>query len=89
MPGPLRLALLPIARAELIGLQGVEHAQHFINVAADGEIGNHNETNDAFRVNDISGALGDTGVGVEDAERGGEFALDVGEHGERQIFSEG
>src|SRR5262245_54169106 len=29
------VALLPVAGAELVGLQGVEHAQHFLRVAAD------------------------------------------------------
>src|SRR3546814_5199839 len=30
-------ALLPVAGAEFVGLQGVEHAQHFLRVAADAE----------------------------------------------------
>src|SRR3546814_2212552 len=30
-------ALLPVAGAEFVGLQGVAHAQHFLRVAADAE----------------------------------------------------
>ena len=33
------LALLPVARAELVGLQGVEHAQDLVDVAAHVEVG--------------------------------------------------
>ena len=33
-----RFALLPVARAELVGLQRVEHAQHLVDVAADVQV---------------------------------------------------
>src|SRR5262245_349289 len=36
-------ALLPVAGAELVGLQGVEHAQHFLRVAADREVVHRHE----------------------------------------------
>src|SRR5215469_1720924 len=78
-------ALLPVARAELVGLQRIEHAQHFLGAAADAQVGDVDEADDALRVDDVSGALRDTGPGVEDAERTRQLALDVREHGERQV----
>src|SRR3546814_18751934 len=36
-------ALLPVAGAEFVGLQGVEHAQHFLRVAADAEVVHRHE----------------------------------------------
>ena len=61
-------ALLPVAGAELVGLQRIEHTQHFLRVAADRQIGDVDEANDAFRIDNEGGALGDAGVDVENAE---------------------
>src|SRR5687768_10966432 len=41
--GERLLALLPVARAELVGLQGVEDAQHLGGIAADAEIVDRDE----------------------------------------------
>src|SRR5499427_8021231 len=59
--------LLPVARAQLVGLQGIEHPQYFLGAAADTEIRYVDEADHA--------------LGIEDAEAAGELALDVGEHG--------
>ena len=63
-------ALLPVARAQLVGLQRVEHAQHFFRVAADGQVGHVDEADHAFRIDDEGRALRNARVLVEDAERG-------------------
>src|SRR5271163_692303 len=46
------LALLPIAGAELVGLQRVQHADHFVRVTTDVEVGDVDESNDTLRVDD-------------------------------------
>src|SRR5262252_1570005 len=43
-------ALLPIAGAELIGLQRIEHPQHFLGTAPDAEVGDVDEADDVLRV---------------------------------------
>ena len=63
------LALLPVAGAQLVGLQRVEHAQNFLRVAAHGKIGHVHEANDVLRIDDEGGALGDAGLLIQDAER--------------------
>ena len=63
-------ALLPVAGAQLVGLQRVEHAQHFLRAAADVQVGDVHEADHALRVHDVRGALRDAGFRVEDAERG-------------------
>src|SRR5512139_2761658 len=42
------VALLPVAGAEFVGLQRVEHAQHFLRIAADREVVDRHEADDAF-----------------------------------------
>src|SRR5262245_60588839 len=42
------LALLPVAGAELVGLQRIEHAQHFLWIAADREVVHRDEADDAL-----------------------------------------
>src|SRR5690606_37182104 len=64
------LALLPIARAELVGLQRIEDAQDLVDVTADVHVGDHREADDVVRVDDEGRALGHAFFVVEDAERG-------------------
>ena len=60
-------ALVPVARAQLVGLQGVEHPQHLGDVPADRAGGHHGELDLVVRVDDEGGALGDA-VLAEHAE---------------------
>jgi hypothetical protein len=80
------LALLPVAGAELIGLQGVEHAQDFLRVAADREVVHRNETDDVLRVHDEGGALCDSFVRIEYPKGRRQLTFDVGQHREGEIF---
>src|SRR3974390_3060810 len=67
------LALLPVARAKLVGLQRVDDPQYFLGVAADAEVGHVDEANHALGIDDVSRALRHSGLGIEDAERGREL----------------
>jgi hypothetical protein len=58
-----------VARAQLVGLQRVEHAQHFLRVAADRQVVDRGEADDAVRIDDEGRAQRHAGVLVEDAER--------------------
>src|SRR5215470_10665668 len=71
------IALLPVAGAELVGLQSVEHAQDLLRVAADAEVVHGDEANDPFGIDDEGSAQRYTLSRVEDAERGAELAPDV------------
>src|SRR5690606_23776839 len=75
------LARLPVARAKLIRLQRVEHAQDLVDVAADVHVGDRNEADDALRIDDEGRALRDAFL-VENAERGAQVLAKVGQHGE-------
>src|SRR6056297_41304 len=77
--------LLPVAGAELVGLQGVQYPQHLVGAAADVQIGDINEAHDIVRVDDKGRPLRDAFCFVENAQRGAQFTLDVGEHRERQV----
>ncbi len=77
-------ALVPVARAQLVGLQRVEHPQHLGDVAADRTGGHHDELDLVVRVHDEGGPLRDT-VGAEHAAGGGQLTLDVAEHREGQL----
>src|ERR1700728_3923070 len=79
------LTLLPVARAQLIGLQRVEHAQHFLGAAADIQVGDVDEADHALRIDDEGGALRHARLRIEDAERTGQLALDVRQHREREL----
>src|SRR5215472_13364598 len=79
-------ALLPVAGAELIRLQRIEHSQHVLGAAADGEVGHVDEADHTLGVDDVGGALGHAGLRVEDSECARELALDIREHRERQIL---
>src|SRR5665213_3299425 len=73
------LPLLPVARAQLVGLQ------HFRRVAAYRKIGDVNETDHTLRVDHEGGALGDAGLAIENTQGVAELALDVRQHRKRQI----
>src|SRR5688572_16056580 len=45
-------ALAPVARAQLVALQRVEHAQHFVRIAADRTGGDVDELDLAVRIDD-------------------------------------
>src|SRR6266481_1010335 len=83
------VALLPVAGAELVGLQRIEHAQHFLRVAADREVVHRHEADDAVGIDDEGGAQAHALALVEDAERPGKLALEIGQHGERQRLQVG
>src|SRR6516165_576785 len=63
-----RLALVPVAGAELVGLQSVEHAQHLVHVAPDVEVGHRDEPDDPLRVDDERRPHRHPGRGVQDPE---------------------
>src|SRR5215471_21336921 len=83
------LALLPVARAQLVRLQRIEHAQHLFRVAAYAHVVDGNEADDALRVDDESGAQRDPFLLVQDAEPLRQLTLDVGQHGEGQVLQIG
>ncbi len=78
--------LLPVARAEFVGLQCIKNTQNFFRAASHREIGDIDEADDAFGIDQESCALGDAFFRIENAQLLGEFALDVSEHGEGQIL---
>src|SRR5262245_51706533 len=53
------LAFLPVAGAELVGLQGVEDAQDFLRVPADAQVVDRGEADDALGIDDEGCAQGD------------------------------
>src|ERR1700754_985303 len=69
------VALLPVAGAEFVGLQRVEHAQHFLRVAADRQVVHRHEADDALGIDDEGGAQADALGLVEDAQLLRELAL--------------
>src|ERR1700754_1932430 len=69
------VALLPVAGAKLVGLQRIEHAQHFLRVAADREVVHRHEADDAIGIDDEGGAQADALGLVEDAQLLRELAL--------------
>src|SRR5665213_833564 len=73
------LAFLPVAQAELIGLEGVEQAQRLLRIAPDIEVVDRDVADDALRIDDEGGAQRHARPLVEDAERRGQLALDVAE----------
>src|SRR5215831_10533047 len=74
--------LLPVAGAQLVGLQRIEHPQHFLGAAADIEVRNVDKADHALRIDDERCPLRDPRFRIEDAEAAGELALDVSEHRE-------
>src|ERR1700744_1977560 len=80
-----RVALAPVAGAQLVGLQCVQDAQHLVDVAADRARGHGDELDLVVGVDDEGHPVGDA-VGVERAGGQGQFALDVGGHTDRQLL---
>ena len=80
------LALLPVAGTKLVGLQCVEHAQNLLRIAAHREIGDIHKADHALRIDDERCALANAGLSVQNAELLREVALEVREHGIRQIL---
>src|SRR4051794_20280888 len=64
-----RLALVPVARAQLVGLQRIEHAQHLGRVATDGQIVDRREPDHALGIDDEGRTQRDALPLVEHAER--------------------
>src|SRR6266404_354715 len=79
-------ALLPVARAQFIGLKRIQHAQDFLRIASDRTGGDIRELNHAVGVHEKSSALGDTFNGIDDSKLLAQVAFDVGEHRERQVL---
>src|SRR5581483_10825961 len=80
------VTLLPVARAELVRLQRVQHAKHFLRVTTYAEVRDVDEADHTLGIDDVGRTLRDTGLRVENAEAGRQLALDVGEHRERQVL---
>src|SRR5579863_807980 len=80
------VALLPVAGAQLVGLQRIKDAQHLSGATPHVQVRDVDEADYAVRVDDEGGALGNAGLRVEDPECACELALDVREHGERQVL---
>ena len=83
------LARLPARGAHLTVLisvlEGLDHAQHFVDVAADGEIVDAELTEDTLFVDDVSGTESDTSItgGLEKAAViAGDGLLDISDHRE-------
>src|SRR5205809_4870410 len=68
-----------VARAELVGLQAVEDAQHLVGIAAHVEVVHAHVLDRVVRIDDEGGAQGDAFGAVADAELVDERALRVAE----------
>ena len=55
------LALVPVAGAKFVSLQSIEHSQDFFGIAADREIVDRDEANDAFGIDEEGGPLATRG----------------------------
>src|SRR5262245_49199799 len=71
------VALLPVARAELVRLQRVQRPQHFVDVAADAQVVHRREADDPLGIHDERRTERHAFLLVEDAERRRQLALDV------------
>src|SRR5205809_2927308 len=80
------LTLLPVARAELVGLQAIEDAQHLGDAAAHRQVVDAHPADHALGVHDEGGPQRDPLLLVQDAERARQLAAGVGEHGEGQAL---
>src|SRR5688572_15755665 len=76
--GPQNLfALMPVAWAQLVGLQRVEDAQRLLRIAALVEAVDRHMLDHVMRIDDEGSAQANAGVLVENAERTGELMLVV------------
>src|SRR5688572_22349462 len=46
-------ALLPVARAKFVGLQGVQNPKRFINASSDRQVVNRHPSDDSFGIDDV------------------------------------
>jgi len=76
---------LPVAGAQLVGLEGVELAQDLFGVATHGAGGDGHRLDDVVGVDDEGGAVGHP-VGVQDAQGAHQLALEVAGHGEGEVL---
>src|SRR6185437_3977345 len=81
-----RLAFLPVAGAEFVGLKSVENPEDFGGVAADGKIIYRNKADDVLGIDDEGSALSNAFLRIENSERFAEFALYVRKHRERKFL---
>src|SRR5687768_2485177 len=72
------LTFLPVARAKLVRLKGIEDTERFLRVAPDIEAVDRHMLDDIVGIDDEGGAIGDACVRSDDAERVGQFLLIVG-----------
>src|SRR5207344_473938 len=80
------IALLPVARAQFVGLERVEHPQHLLGITSDVQVVNGRESDYALRVDDEGGAQCHAFLLVENAERLVQFTLDVRKHREGEVL---
>lgn len=71
--------LRPVARAQFVGLQRIEEAQRLLRIAANVQTIDRDMLDHIVGVDDEGGAIGDTSIGSDDAERVGEILLVVGD----------
>src|SRR5690606_18471199 len=74
------LAALPVAGAQLVGLQRVERAQHFLDVAPDVEVVHAHPAHDPVRIHDIGRPQRHLVLRVQHAERLAQLLLVVRQH---------
>ena len=79
------LAFLPVAGAELVGLQRIEDAQLLLRVTADIEAVDRDVLDHIVRIDDEGGAIGDALFRMKDAERVGQLLRIVGNPGEIRV----
>ena len=79
------VALLPVARAQLIGLQCIEHAQHFLRVTADAAGSHVGELDDPVWINQERGASGDPFFLIKDAKGATLLLVGIGQHRELEV----
>src|SRR5690349_5635521 len=80
------LAFVPVARAELVGLQSVEYAQNLFRTAAHRPCGDVYELNHAVGINNKRCALRSALNRIQNSQLSAQISLDVGEHGKRQVL---
>ncbi len=79
-----RVVLLPVAGADLFGLEGIQDTQDLVDVTADSVRGHGDELDDTIRVDDEGRAVSNA-VSVLDTEGTHQVVADVGEHRERDL----
>ncbi|MEY3458807.1 MAG: hypothetical protein RL215_1964 [Planctomycetota bacterium] len=74
------LSGFPVAGAEFIGLESIEYAEDFIDIASDAEVVDGEPAEDALGVDKVDAAVGDAFAAVEDIVGGGELVVGVADH---------